>query len=399
MGHKQLTKIGVQFRIYPTKNQEVILNRTLSTCRRLYNDALAERKRQAELNRLRKSFDVFPWGKQEWSNYYDQANDLSESKTVFQKEIHAQVLQNVLKRVEKSMQNFFRGSGYPRFQGRNRYNSFTYPQSGFKIKGEKITLSKIGDIKIVLHREIEGKIKTCTIKRDVDRWYVSFSCKIDIPIEPVEIKTITGIDMGLKSLVTFSNGEQINPPKYLRASEKRLAREQIHLSKKKKGSQNRNQQRIKVAKVHRRIRFQRKDFNHKLSINLVNKYDHVVFEKLQIQNMVQNPHLAKSILDASWSQLINLTIYKAEYAGKIVELVNPNGTSQTCLCGQSVPKDLSVRVHNCPSCGLILDRDHVSAMIIKSRSKNKSSTAGIAGIQARLSNLNREAMKREASQL
>jgi putative transposase len=392
-------KKSFQFRIYPTKNQEVILNRTLSTCRRLYNDALAERKRQAELNRLRKSFDVFPWGKQEWSNYYDQANDLSESKTVFQKEIHAQVLQNVLKRVEKSMQNFFRGSGYPRFQGRNRYNSFTYPQSGFKIKGEKITLSKIGDIKIVLHREIEGKIKTCTIKRDIDQWYVSFSCEIDIPIEPVEIKTITGIDMGLKSLVTFSNGEQINPPKYLRASEKRLAREQIHLSKKKKGSQNRNQQQIKVAKVHRRIRFQRKDFNHKLSINLVNKYDHVVFEKLQIQNMVQNPHLAKSILDASWSQLINLTIYKAEYAGKIVELVNPNGTSQTCLCGQSVPKDLSVRVHNCPSCGLILDRDHVSAMIIKSRSKNKSITAGIAGIQARLSNLNREAMKREASQL
>jgi len=198
--------------------------------------------------------------------------------------------------------------------------------------------------------------------------------------------------VGLKSLVTCSNGEKIEPPKYLRTSEKRLAREQIHLSKKKKSSNNRNKQRIKVAGVHRTIRFQRKDFNHKLSKELVEDYDHVVFEKLQIQNMLKNHCLAKSIVDASWSQLINLTIYKAEYAGKVVELVNPNGTSQTCICGYPVPKDLSVRIHRCPSCGLVMDRDQVSAMIIK----NRSSTAGIAGIQARLSNPNREAMKREA---
>jgi len=209
-----------QFRIYPKKKQEVILNRTLTTCRHLYNNALAERKRQADLNRLKKQFDVFPWGKPEWIYYEDQANDLSGSKTDFQKGVHSQVLQNVLKRVEKSMDNYFTGSGYPRFKGRNRYNSFTYPQSGFELKDGKLILSKIGVIKIVQHREIEGKIKTCTIKRDVDQWYVSFSCQIDIPIEPVEIKTITGI----------------------------------------------------------------------------------VFEKLQIQNMLKNHCLAKSIVDASWSQ-------------------------------------------------------------------------------------------------
>ena len=383
-----------QFRIYPNKKQEVALERTLTTCRHLYNDSLAERKRQAELNRLKQSFDVFPWGKTEWINYYDQANQLPLSKTAFQKEVHSQVLQNTLKRVERSFQNFFNGAGYPRFQGRNRYNSFTYPGSGLKLNLNegKLILSKIGNIKIVLHREIEGKIKTCTIKRDVDQWYVSFSCEIDIPIIPIETKTITGIDVGLISLMTLGNGEKIEPPKYLRSSEKRLAREQIHLSKKKKGSNNRNKQRIKVARIHRRIRFQRKDFNHKLSTNLVNNYDHVVFEKLQIQNMVQNHHLAKSILDASWSQLIDLTIYKAEYAGKIVELVNPNGTSQTCICGLPVPKDLSVRIHRCPSCGLVMDRDQVSAILIK----NRSSTAGTAGIQAQLSNLNREAMTWEA---
>ena len=110
-----------QFRIYPNKNQEVILERTLSTCRHLYNDSLEERKRQAELNRLKQSFDVFPWGYPEWINYYDQANQLPLTKTPFQKEVHSQVLQNVLKRVERSFKNFYNGAGYPRFQGRNRY--------------------------------------------------------------------------------------------------------------------------------------------------------------------------------------------------------------------------------------------------------------------------------------
>ncbi|NJD52335.1 MAG: IS200/IS605 family element transposase accessory protein TnpB [Candidatus Methanoperedens sp.] len=383
-----------QFRIYPTKNQEVILNRTLSTCRHLYNDSLSERKRESELNELKRSFDVTPWGKPEWMNYYDQANSLSGSKTDFQKEVFSQVLQNVLKRVDRSFKNFFNGFGYPRFQGRNRYNSFTYPQSGFSLKKEKLNLSKIGAIKIILHREIEGKIKTCTIKKDIDHWYVTFSCEIEIPVISVEIKTKTGIDVGLNSLITMSNGTQIEPPEFLRASEKRLSREQIHLSKKKLRSKNRDNQRIVVAKVHRRIRNQRKDFNQKLSTNLVKKYDHIVFEDLQVQNMVQNHHLAKSILDAGWSQLINLTKSKAEYAGKIVEFVNPRNTSQSCSnCGKSVSKDLKVRVHSCPFCGLILDRDHNAAINIKNRS---ISTVGTTGFQACLSNLNREAMKQEA---
>jgi len=150
-----------QFRIYPKKNHEVIMNRTLTTCRRLYNDSLAERKRQSELKELERTFGVCPRGKPEWLNYYDQANSLSGSKTEFQKEVQSQVLQNVLKRVDRSFKNFFRGFGYPRFQGRDRYNSFTYPQSGFELKDGKLNLSKIGNIKIVKHREIEGKIKTC----------------------------------------------------------------------------------------------------------------------------------------------------------------------------------------------------------------------------------------------
>ena len=196
-------KKAFKFRIYPNKNQEVKLNRTLGTCRKLYNEKLAERKRQAELNRLKKEFDVFPWGKTEWINKYDQMLDLTASKTPYQKEIFSQVLQDAIKRVDKSFKNFFNGSGYPRFQGRNRYNSFTYPQSGFELQEGKLYLSKIGRFKIILHQEIEGKIKTCTIRKDIDQWYVSFSCEIEKPIISVEIKTRTGIDVGLISLITL----------------------------------------------------------------------------------------------------------------------------------------------------------------------------------------------------
>ncbi|MFZ3166251.1 MAG: transposase [Candidatus Methanoperedens sp.] len=333
-----------QFRIYPTKNQEVKLNSTLSICRHLYNDSLDERKRQSELNNLCRSFDVFPWGKPEWITYRDQQNALPKYKTQFQKEVHSQVLQNTLKRVDRSFKNFFNGFGYPRFQGRDRYNSFTYTQSGFELENEKLTLSKIGNIKIIQHRGIEGK--------------------------------------------------HIEPPEFLRVSEKRLTREQIKLSRKKKRSNNRAKQRIKVAKVHRTIRNQREDFAHKTSKILVDTYDKIVFEDLQIQNMVQNHHLAKSISDAGWSQMIQFTTYKAEYAGKIVELVNPRDTSQNCSsCGTKVPKSLSMRVHKCPNCGLVLDRDHNAAINILQRSKN---TVGTAGIKACPSSLSIDTMKQEA---
>jgi putative transposase len=353
------------FRIYPSKNQEVKLNRTLSTCRHLYNDALEERKQQAELNRLKRDFQVFPWGKPEWISYENQQNKLPGNKTKEQKEVHSQVLQNALKRLDKSFQNFFNGYGYPRFKGRDRYNTFTYTQSGFDINSMELSLSKIGSIRIFQHREIEGKIKTCTIKKDVDQWYAIFTVDIDKKIEKVPIKTKTGVDVGLESLLTLSNGEKIEPQKFYRKSEESLAWEQRKLSRKKKGSTNRKKQVIKVAKVHRKIRNQRKDSNHKISKGLIKTFDYVVFEDLQIMNMVQNEHLAKSILDAGWGQIIRFTAYKAEYAGKTIELVDPHYTSQTCLCGHKVPKKLSVRVHKCPQCGLILNRDHISAILIE----------------------------------
>jgi putative transposase len=289
-------------------------------------------------------------------------------------EMYSQVKQDVPKRLGRAMDAFFRRvangetAGYPRFQGRNRYNSFTYTQASngsVKFVDGKLVLSKIGAIKIKLHREIEGKIKTCTIKREGNEWYAIFSVDIGKAPKKSEPQSSIGVDVGLKSIITLSNGENVEPPKYYREAEKKLAVQQRKLSKKKKFSNNWRKQCAKISKLHRNVANQRKDFNHKLSRDLVDTYDLVVFEDLEIKNMVKNKHLSKSIHDASWGKLIQMTEYKAEEAGKHVDLVNPYNTSQLCsTCGNKVKKDLSVRIHTCPHCGLVLDRDVNAAINI-----------------------------------
>jgi putative transposase len=396
-------KKAYSFRIYPNKNQEVRLNRTLSTCRHLYNDALAERKKRIELNRLRREFQIFPWGssiKPEWISYENQANNLASNKDSFQKEVHSQVLQNVLKRVNKSIENFFNGFGFPRFKGKNRYNSFTYPQSGFEVEIEdgkegKLSLSKIGTMRIILHRDIEGIIKTCTIKKDVDQWYAVFVVEVKKTIEKVPVEKKIGVDVGLINLLALSNGEMVEPPKFLRHSENKLAKEQRKLSRKKLRSNNRKNQKIAVAKIHQKIRNQRKDFSHKTARNLVNRFDFIGFENLRIQNMMQNHHLAKSIADAGWYQLQILTATKAEEAGKRVKLCIANGTSQTChVCGNIQKMMLKDRVYRCNQCGNIQNRDTNSANEILNRC-----TVGTTGIEACQSGLAGDMMKQETTLL
>jgi len=301
----------------------------------------------------------------------------------------------VLKRVNKSIENFFRGSGFPRFKGRNRYDSFTYPQSGATLEDGKLSLSKIGNLKIVLHREIEGRIKTCTIKRDVDRWYAIFTVETDKTTEKVPVVTMVGIDVGLIDLLAFNNGEMVKPPKFLRASENKLAKEQRRLAKKKLRSNNRKNQKTIVAKVHRKIRNQRKDFAHKTARNLVTRFDLIAFENLQIKNMVQNHHLAKSIMDAGWYQLQTLTASKAEEAGKQVKLCIAAGTSQTChVCGNKQKLTLRDRVFRCNQCGNIENRDTNAANVVLNRC-----TVGMTGIEACQSGLSTDMMKQEATLL
>ena len=394
-----------RYRIYPTKGQENTLIEWLNTCRILYNQSLSERK---EAYKRDKSS----------INYYDQANALKEGKkgNGYLTAVHSQVLQDVLKRLDKSFQNFFRRvkrgekPGYPRFKAEDRFNSFAFPQSGFRIEENKLGLSKIGAIKLIQHREIPeaGTIKTCAIKRAVDQWYVTFTVELpDIEAEKGEVNpaSAVGIDLGLTDMATLSTGEKIDNPKWLRASEKKLAKEQRRLARKKKRSNNRKKQKTIVATAHRKIRNQRSGFHHKISKELVVDYDLIVFEDLQVRNMVKNPYLAKSISDAGWNQLVGFTSYKAAEAGKVVELVNPNGTSQLCSsCGMEVKKSLAVRTHRCPYCGLVMDRDENAAINILNRGLEKHIVVTVTapqelGARACLSSLNGDAMMQEATQL
>jgi putative transposase len=357
-----------KYRLYPTKTQKLKLESTLNDCRWLYNSALEQRKIAY------RQFGVS-------LNYYKQASELKELGF---KHIHSQVLQDVLKRADKAFQNFFRRvklgekPGYPRFKGYGWYDSFTYPQSGFNLTDNKLKLSKIGTIKVKLHRKIKGTIKTCTIKRELNNWYVCFACEVE-PMPLPKTNKVIGVDMGLEKFATLSDNTMIENPKYLRKSESKLKCEQRKLSRKKKGSNQRKKQRERVAKLHRKIRNQRTDFLHKESKKLVDNYDVIVFEDLQIKNMVKNHHLAKSISDASWSKFIEYTTYKAENAGKMVKFVNPRNTSQICSsCGLTVKKSLAVRVHKC-TCGLTLDRDVNAAINILRLGTNPGGATAIAG--------------------
>jgi putative transposase len=288
-------------------------------------------------------------------------------------------LQDAALRLERTFERFFKGdkngrkAGYPRFKGSNRYDSFTYPQygNGAILRDGRLLLSKIGDVRIFQHRPIppDATVKTCTIRRDVDKWYACFSIEIDdTPKTQGRRESHIGVDLGLNSIITLSNGEKVQPPKFLRKMEKKLKREQHRLSRKKRNSQNRRKQVTRIARAHRKIRLQRADFNHKLSRTLVNRFSVIAFENLQIPNMMRNHYLAKSIADAAWNQLRLFTSYKAEEAGKIMIAVDPYGTTTDCSrCGFPVSKMLSERIHKCPNCGLILDRDWNAALNILSR--------------------------------
>jgi len=240
------------------------------------------------------------------------------------------------------------------------FKSFVYPQSGFRLAGYRLKLSKVGGIKIVLHRPTVGKVKALTIKRYPDRkWYAFFTVEVpDGPVPDYEPKNPVGLDAGLMDLLTLSSGEKISNPRWFRESEQRLARAQKEPSGRIKGSKRREKQRVKVARLHRKVSDQRNDFQHKLSKFLVSKFDCIVVEDLKIRNMVRNRHLSKSISDAGWNELYSKIAYKAESAGKWYVRVSPNGTTQDCSkCGISVPKELKDRTHVCPSCGLTMSRD------------------------------------------
>ncbi len=332
-----------RFRLYPAKTQERLLNETLETCRLLFNDMLADRR-------------------ENHTGFYEQKKAIASMKqdSKFLRAVHSQVLQDVALRLDKAYQALFIGlARRPRFKRKGRYNSFRYPQlGGFRVFGNRLRLSKIGSIKMKVHRPIEGTPKTCTIVRDVDQWYACILVEVETTERQCQTDKPIGVDLGITNLATLSDGTVFPNPRYLPRSTQQIKTLQRSLTRKKRGSNNRAKMKTALAKPWRKVRNGRTDAAHKVSHQLANHYSTIVFEDLHIPSMVKNHRLASAIMDASWGQLRRLTAYKAERRGGRVMLVNPSGTSQKCSgCGEVVPKELSERVHDCPNCGLVVDRD------------------------------------------
>jgi putative transposase len=401
-----------KYRIYPNRATAEKLQWTLDYSRELYNAALQERRDAWKVFERSPCYydpDMRAQAAQPYRiSYIDQQNNLPELKELCTeyKEIGAHVLQDVLRRVDKAYQNFFRRvkngetPGHPRFKGKNQYHSFTYPDhAGWKMEMRtrppdkkgiirvNLELSKLGTVKLHLHRNMEGTIKTLTIKREMDQWYAIFTSEVAKP-EPLPISyEDVGIDLGVTHLAALSDGTFIEHPRYFRCSEKKLKKAQQALSRKKRGSHRQAKASRQVAKHHRKIYNQRRDFQHKGSRKLVNRYQVIVFEDLQTKNLTKRPKpkknettdkympngasakagLNKSILDAGWGTFIGMVSVKAESAGRTIIFVNPYKTSQLCSgCSKEVKKDLSERWHSC-SCGTELDRDTNAAINILRR--------------------------------
>jgi putative transposase len=356
----------LKYRIYPNESQIERLDRTLGLCMDLYNSALEQRKNAWELDK-----------EKIYKN--QQINELPEIKEHHPeyKEVHSQVLQNVFKRLNEAFKAFFRrvkkgeNPGYPRFKSFHRYRSITYPQSGFSIRNRRLYVSKIGAIKIKQHRPIfQGVVKTLTIKRVLDdTWYACIAVELPDVSEPAHVpKNPVGLDVGLENMITLSNGETIENPRWFRKTEKKLRRASKALSRKEKWSRNWKRQKKKVAKIHHKIANQRNDFHHKESRKLVDRFDCIVVEDLTMKKMMRDHRLSKSIHDAGWGGLFGKIAYKAEDAGKWSLKVDPQYSTQDCHnCGAVVPKELNDRVHICHVCGIVMARDHNSALITLER--------------------------------
>jgi putative transposase len=348
-----------KYRLFPSRQQQRLLEQQLEECRWLYNHLLAERRAAWEQ-------------RQESVRLYDQQATLPALKAERPAlaGVQSQVLQNVAVRIDLAFQAFFRRAregatepGYPRFRGKGRYDSLTFPQVpvGCKLDAEtkRLRVMNVGQVKIILHRPLEGASKTATIRRSsTGKWYVSFSCECAEPAPLPATGQQVGIDVGLKTFATLSTGQAIANPRFFRQKEQALAKAQRRLAKEEKGTPERSERRKVVARVYERMTWRRNDFAHQHSRRIVNVFDVIAVEDLAVNRMTHSQCLAKSIHDVAWSQFASLLSYKAAWASRRYVAVNPAYTSQDCSrCGHRQPLSLSDRTYTCPCCGIILDRD------------------------------------------
>jgi len=345
-----------KYRLYPNRPQVEALDAMLGAHRRLYNLALRDRRDTYETERRSVS-------------YGEQSGRFKESRKVLPSfaALNFSSAQATLRRLDKAFKAFFRRvqagecPGYPRFRGEERFRTVEFPSygDGCKLKDNgRLYIQRIGHIKVKLHRPIEGRIKTVSLKRSCGKWYVVFSCDLGDAPEATGDDPAVGIDLGLKSFLVTSDGASVEPPRYYRKATKKLRRAQRSLSRKRKGSKRRGKAREKVARLHEKTANQRRDFHHKEARKLVDTHGLIACEVLNVRG-ISRSHLAKATHDAGWAQFVNILVSKAEEAGVRVVAVNPRNTTQACSrCGAlpEVKKTLSDRVHSC-GCGYTQDRD------------------------------------------
>lgn len=341
-----------KYKLKPNEEQKVLLDKHFGSIRFTYNHFLNERKKEYETNK-------------NTINYYDNAKSLTELKKQEEyswlNEINSQSLQHSLKCLEGSYNNFFKfKKGFPKFKSKKSKNSFTVPQF-VKLENGKLRIPKFKEpIDLILSRGFNGRIKSCTIsKTPTNEYFVSILVETEHIKLPKTGKSI-GIDLGIKDFVITSDGYKYKNNRYTKKYERELKKHQQHLSRKTKGSNRYEKQRLKVVKIHKKITNSRLDNLHKVSTDLIKKYDLIVLEDLNIKGMVKNHKLSKHISDVSWSKFIELLTYKSVWNDKeIVKVDRFFPSSKTCNCCGYVNQnlDLSVREWTCPSCNVKLDRD------------------------------------------
>jgi len=357
-----------KYKLKPSKRVVEAFEQTLDVCRELYNAALQERRDAWRV--ARKSITL-----------YEQMHELTEIRA-FDDDVRRMpsvIGRDPLKRLDKAFKTFFQRvkngerGGFPRFKSCVRYNSFT-ADGAFKLCGDKLTLTRIGSVRLRLSRPIEGKIKTCTIKRQADGWFVVFAVEAEqCPYIPKTGASV-GVDVGIENFAALSTGETVENPKYLRKAEREIKLARRKIDKKKRGGANRRKAGRIYARKHLKVTNQRRDFFHKLSNQLIRRFDEIAVEDLNISGLLKNHHLAKSISDAAWGTFLTILESKAASAGRRVWKVPAAFTSQDCSqCGERVKKSLSTREHRCIGCGLVLHRDHNAAINILGRADRLAS--------------------------
>ena len=353
-----------RYRLEPNVNQTRELGIALETHRRLYNSCLEQRK------------FAYESGKKP-VKYFDQSKWFTATRAAnpWFAHLNFSSAQTTMRRLDKAFASFFRRvkakqtPGYPRFKGKDRFDSFTYPSigDGARLTSNKLRLQHIGKVRVNLHRPVEGTPKTITVKREADKWYVVIACDLgDCLVENTNPNAV-GVDVGIESFLTTSDGEHIAPLQPLKWKLRKLRVQQRSLCRKRKGSAARAKARKVVARTHAMVANYRRDQHHKIAKKLVDRYGLIVVESLNVKGMSRNHCLARAVLDAGWGQFLQILQHHAESAGVEIVEVNARYTSQTCPeCGAVVKKVLSQRQHVCP-CGYTAHRDHAAARVILSR--------------------------------